>query len=153
MEPSNAMLLLDHRLLSDTIEKRELHKLVVTCPRDTLFTSQCMSQLPVSRACFRKEIKCVDEECEFNEIPARFQQRETRKNSYLSYSSLLKFNNYFISYLFRSKMCTTINCNRYMTCRDVLRLLLMIYGRVGVVREQGSWRGWSRHTISLSFRL
>lgn len=35
-------------------------KLVVTtCPRDTLFTSQCVSPLPVSRARFRKEIKCV----------------------------------------------------------------------------------------------
>lgn len=79
----------------DAIERRESLVVVTMCPCDTLFTSQCAPLLP--RACFRKEIKCVDEEREFNEIPARFQRREMRKSRYLFHSSLSKFHNYFIS--------------------------------------------------------
>lgn len=65
--------------------------------------SQCAPALPASRACFRKEIKCVDEECEFNEIPARSRRKETWENRYLSCSSLSwALRNYFISHLSRA---------------------------------------------------
>lgn len=81
MESSDALAWRPSTAIRYYRETRVASSLLQRVPVIHFSRRECVPQLPASRACFRKEIKCVDEECEFT----RDFNVEKRKNESISF--------------------------------------------------------------------